>query len=47
MTRSHRSVHRGLWIGLALVMAFGLVLALLLRAPAHAETPVASGTVQT
>jgi len=38
MTRKHRAVHRILWIALALVIGFGLACAILLRAPAHAET---------
>ena len=41
MTRSHRSVHRLLWVVLALAVGFGFTMALVLRAPAHAEVPAA------
>lgn len=33
MTRKHRSVHRLLWPGLALIVAFGFTMALALRPP--------------
>jgi hypothetical protein len=38
MTRSQRSAHRILWTVLALAVAFGFGMALLLRAPADANT---------
>jgi hypothetical protein len=44
MTRSQRSVHRVLWVVLALAMGIGFAVALLLRAPAHAGTPAATMT---
>jgi len=37
MTRSHRALHRRLWLVLALALGFGLAIALLWRAPAHAR----------
>jgi hypothetical protein len=41
MKRSLRSAHRTLWIVLVLAVGFGFAMALLLRAPAHAETVAA------
>jgi hypothetical protein len=46
MRRAHRSVHRGLWPVLALVVGFGLALALVLRAPAPSEPLVADEMVR-
>jgi hypothetical protein len=37
MRRSHREVHRRLWPALALAVALGFALALLLRPPPAAE----------
>lgn len=39
MTRSHRRVHRILWVVLTLALGLGIAAALLLRAQAHAEAP--------
>jgi hypothetical protein len=33
MTRGHRRVHRLIWLALALVVAFGFTMALVLRPP--------------
>jgi len=47
MTRKHRSAHRLLWTFLALAIAFGFSIALLLRAPAttQADTSVLASEV--
>jgi hypothetical protein len=37
MTRKHRAVHRVLWPLLALVVCFGFLMALVLRAPPSAD----------
>ncbi len=42
MRRSHRSVHRVLWPVLALAVALGLAMALVLRPPPDAEAPQAA-----
>jgi hypothetical protein len=42
MTRKHRSVHRALWPIVALVVCFGLVMALVLRAPPRVESSSAA-----
>ena len=40
MTRGHRTVHRLLWPALALIVALGFTMALVLRPPPeHAEAP--------
>jgi hypothetical protein len=39
MRRSHRSVHRVLWPVLALAVALGLTMALVLRPPPDPATP--------
>src|SRR5712692_3755971 len=39
MRRSHRSVHRALWPVLALAVALGLAMALVLRPPPKADAP--------
>jgi hypothetical protein len=39
MRRSHRSIHRALWPVLALAVALGLAMALVLRPPPDAEAP--------
>jgi hypothetical protein len=41
MTRSHRSVHRALWPVLALAVALGLAMALVLRPPPDVQAPQA------
>jgi hypothetical protein len=38
MRRSHRSVHRALWPVIALAVALGLTMALVLRAPPDPAT---------
>jgi hypothetical protein len=42
MTRGHRTVHRMLWPALALIVAFGFTMALVLRPPP--ETPADSAS---
>jgi hypothetical protein len=43
MIRAHRTVHRLIWPILALLVAFGLTMAIVLRPPPDApETPAAS-----
>jgi hypothetical protein len=42
MTRKHRLAHRVIWPVLALVVCFGLAMALVLRAPPPAENPPAA-----
>ncbi|HLL28102.1 MAG TPA: hypothetical protein VKT73_10730 [Xanthobacteraceae bacterium] len=42
MTRKHRLVHRAFWPVFALVIGFGLAMALYLRPPPAADTPTAS-----
>lgn len=39
MRRPHRRAHRLIWPTLALVVAFGFVMALMLRAPEELLTP--------
>jgi hypothetical protein len=39
MRRPHRKAHRLIWPVLALAVAFGFVMALVLRAPAEPFTP--------
>ena len=39
MRRPHRKAHRLIWPVLALLVAFGFVMALVLRAPAEPLTP--------
>jgi hypothetical protein len=39
MTRSQQTVHRALWPVLALAVAFGLAMALMLRAPPDVKAP--------
>ena len=39
MRRPHRKVHRLIWPVLVLAVAFGFVMALVLRAPAEPLTP--------
>jgi hypothetical protein len=47
MTRAHRRIHRVLWPTMALVVAFGFTLALVLRPPPEAPPPEASVIEQT
>ena len=42
MTRAHRSFHRVLWPILAVLIAFGVTMALVLRPPPEADTPQAT-----
>ena len=42
MRRAHRSVHRALWPVLALAVALGLTMALVLRPPPDAQAPQAA-----
>jgi hypothetical protein len=44
MRRAHRSFHGALWPILAVVVALGLAMALLLRKPADAHSSHATGT---
>jgi hypothetical protein len=39
MTRKHRAVHRALWPLLAVVVCFGFIMALVLRAPPVSDVP--------
>jgi hypothetical protein len=39
MKHAHRSVHRALWPALALVVALGLTMALVLRPPPQPDAP--------
>jgi hypothetical protein len=39
MRRTHRSAHRALWPVLALAVALGLAMALVLRPPPQADAP--------
>jgi hypothetical protein len=39
MTRSHRSIHRVLWLFISLLVAFGLTMALVLRPPPAPDAP--------
>jgi hypothetical protein len=39
MTRTHRMVHRLLWPALALIVALGVTMALVLRPPPETDTP--------
>jgi hypothetical protein len=41
MKRAHRTAHRMLWPALALLVGFGLTLALVLRAPPQSSAPAA------
>jgi hypothetical protein len=41
MRRSHRSAHRALWPVLALLVALGFAMALVLRPPPDAAAPAA------
>ena len=42
MTRGHRALHRMLWPALAVIVALGFTMALVLRPPPeHAESPPA------
>jgi len=41
MTRSHRSLHRLIWIALALVLGIAFTLAVFLRPPPAHGTPIA------
>jgi cytochrome c-type biogenesis protein CcmE len=45
MKRSLRSAHRRLWVVLAIAVGLAFAMALLLRAPAHAETMAAIGGI--
>jgi hypothetical protein len=42
MKRRHRSIHRTIWLVLAVLVGLGLTMSLILRAPPEAPTPVAS-----
>ncbi len=42
MTRGHRRVHRVLWPALAVLVALGVTMALVLRPPPEAEAPQAT-----
>ncbi|HZN28343.1 MAG TPA: hypothetical protein VFB88_03190 [Xanthobacteraceae bacterium] len=44
MRRTHRSVHRLLWPVLALVVAVGLAMALILRPPPEGKAPSTAET---
>ena len=44
MKRAHRSVHRALWPILAVAVALGLAMALLLRKPADAHSSYTTET---
>jgi hypothetical protein len=44
MRRTHRSIHRALWPILAVAVALGLAMALLLRKPADAHSSHTSET---
>jgi hypothetical protein len=44
MRRAHRSAHRVLWPVLALVVALGLAMALILRPPPEARAPSPAAT---
>ncbi|HXW26831.1 MAG TPA: hypothetical protein VEK73_18965 [Xanthobacteraceae bacterium] len=41
MRRTHRAVHRALWPALAVLVTFGVAMALVLRPPPKVEPPEA------
>jgi hypothetical protein len=43
MKRAHRSVHRGIWPVLALLVGLGLAMALVMRAPPPSPSPAIEG----
>jgi hypothetical protein len=46
MKRAHRSAHRALWPVLAVAVALGLTMALVLRPPPDVPVPQAAGALQ-